>query len=226
MMLARHRALTTLLVVSGLALLCSSVALAANDKSNKRDKYAYADARNAPASQTVLNARAAQLADAPPAAAAALKDSLGKEGVVKLDALTGTARYVGRTDGFLTAPSGGSADSIASGYVKANAAALGLDASGVGALKLRQDYVSIDGTHHLSYTQQVNGLTVFGQGVKVNVTKDGRVINVVGSPVGSLSSAPAAEPGLNASQAIAAARAAVGETIVPAASSSGGSAQS
>src|SRR5205823_7195577 len=138
----------------------------------------------------------------PPAATSALKDSLGAEGVVKLDPLTATARFVGKTDGFLTGPSSASANSIASGYVSANAAALGLDSSALSALKLTRDYVSIDGAHHLSYSQQINGVSVFGNGVKVNVAKGGQVISVVGSPLGTTAGAPAASPGITAGQAI------------------------
>src|SRR4051794_27382337 len=77
----------------------------------QRDKLASADVNATPAAQRVLDKRAAQLSTNPPAATAALKDSLGLEGVVKLDALTGTARYVGSTNGFLTGASGASADS-------------------------------------------------------------------------------------------------------------------
>ena len=46
--------------------------------------------------------------------------------------------------------------------------------------------------------QRVNGIDVFGNGVKVNVAKDGRIINVTGSPVASLAGAPAATPGISA----------------------------
>src|SRR5215208_3761866 len=52
-----------------------------------RDRLASADVNATPAAQKVLDKRAAQLSTNPPAAAAALKDSLGPEGVVKLDPL-------------------------------------------------------------------------------------------------------------------------------------------
>ncbi len=115
---------------------------------------------------------------------------------MKLDPLTATASFVGKTNGFLTGPSAAPAGVVGLDYVKANAAALGLTANGVAALELSRDYVDILGTHHLSYVQKVNGVTVFGNGVKVNVAKDGRIINVTGSPVASLAGAPAATPGI------------------------------
>ena len=177
------------------------------------------DSRHAPAAQVALNARAAKLTADPPAATAALKDSLGVEGFVKLDPLTATASFVGKTNGFLTGPSSAPAADVGLNYVKANAAALGLTANGVAALQLRRDYVDILGTHHLSFVQKVNGITVFGNGVKVNVAKNGRIINVTGSPVASLAGAPAATPGISAGQAVVAAKQNVGGAAVPVTSS-------
>jgi extracellular elastinolytic metalloproteinase len=79
------------------------------------------DSRHAPAAQVALNARAAKLTADPPAATAALKDSLGVEGFVKLDPLTATASLVGKTNGFLTGPSSAPAAGVGLDYVKANA---------------------------------------------------------------------------------------------------------
>jgi hypothetical protein len=104
---------------------------------------------------------------------------------------------VGRTDAFLTAPSSASAASIALGYVTAKAAAFGLTASDLAGLTLARDYVDILGTHHLSWTQSASGIPAFGNGLQANVTKDGRLINVYGSPVASLA-APSTSPHINA----------------------------
>jgi hypothetical protein len=60
--------------------------------------------------------------------------------------------------------------------------------------------VDIAKTHHLSFVQSVGGVPVFGNGLQVNVAKNGRLINVVGSPVASLPST-AASPSISASQA-------------------------
>ncbi len=159
-------------VVALLALVWTSTALAGGDHSSKRDKLGFWDSRHAPAAQQTLNDRAAELSANAPAAAAALKDSLGAEGLVNLDPLTRTARFVGKTDGFLTGPSSAPPVDIALRYIRANAAALGLSADALAALTLRLDYVDILGTHHLSFTQVVDDVTVFGNGVKVGVDEE------------------------------------------------------
>src|SRR6187551_2596285 len=134
-----------------------------------RDKKAFFDVRQTPASQKELRGRAAKLRSEPPAAAAALKGSLGVEGVISLDPLTSTARAVGRTDGFLTGPSGASPASIALDYATRNAAALGLTQQGLSSLRLVREYASVDGTVHLFFAQSIGGVTVFGNGLKANV---------------------------------------------------------
>jgi extracellular elastinolytic metalloproteinase len=177
-------------------------------KQNKEvaaNKTAFFDSRLAPAAQLKLDKRAAVLDAHPSAATARLDRSLGLEGFVKLDPLTGTVRDVGRTNGFLTGPSLAAASTIARNYVTKNASALGLTATGLQALSLRKDYVSIDGTHHLSFVQKIRGIPVFGNGLKVNVTKRGQVINVVGSPLAN-TSVVSASPSLVPGQAIAKAR--------------------
>jgi len=190
------------------------VANAKSGDEKTRNKKAFFDVRQTPASQKVLRGRAAALDDQLPAAADALKDSLGVEGVLSLDPLTATARMVGRTNGFLTGPSGASASSIALDYVTRNAAAIGIAQSALASLSLVRDYVSIDGTHHLYYVQSINGVPVFGNGLRANVTKDGRLINVLGSPVADTSTATLS-PGISAGEAIAAAKRDAGLTTVP-----------
>ncbi len=215
--LMRHRLVLSLFAVSMVALFVLTGNVAAGGKSAAKpggmevaaDKTAFFDSRQAPAAQLKLDARAAALDNSPPAATANLRDSLGVEGFAHLDPLTGTVQSVGRTDGFLTGPSSASASSIALGYVTKNASAFGLTGQGLNALSLRQDYVSIDGTHHLSYVQKIDGIQVFGNGVKVNVTKDGQVINVVGSPLAN-TSVEDASPSIGAGEAIAQSRLAVG----------------
>jgi len=214
MKLTRHRLGLSFLLAAAAALLVLTGAFAASGKANQvgkrgddvaRNKKAFFDSRQAPAAEIKLHGRAAALDDNPSAATANLKDSLGVEGFVTLDPLTGTVRDAGRTDGFLTGPSNAAASSIALDFVTKNASALGLSSQGLQALSLSKDYVSIDGTHHLSYVQKINGVPVFDNGLKVNVTKDGRVINLVGSPladVSTMTSSPAIAPG----QAIAKAR--------------------
>jgi hypothetical protein len=176
-------------------------------------KKVFYDVRATPAAQNVLRERAARLQTEAPAAVENLRTRLGSEGVVSLDPLTSTPRMVGRTDGFLTGPSSRPAADIAMAYVRSNVAAFGLNAESLAQLKLVRDYVSIDGTHHLYWIQQIAGVPVFGNGLRANVTKDGKLVNVLGSPVRA--SGGAVSPGIGAAAAVAAARANAEKAIVP-----------
>jgi hypothetical protein len=164
------------------------------------DKAAFYDSRKDPSVAKVLAGRAADLAARPKSGVTALRKQLGQQGVISIDPLTGTARNVSRLDGFLTAPSAQSARTIALGYVGNHADVFGLDAAAIARLQLRRDYVDIAGTHHLSFEQAVAGVPVFGDGIQANITSDGRLINVIGSPVVNLPTA-AATPGISAVQA-------------------------
>ena len=193
-----------------LALLALAPVAGAQEGGNALEKKANFDVRQTPASRAELRGRAAGL----PPAAAALKESLGVEGVVAFDPLTGTARAVGRTDGFLTGPSNAGAATVALGYASRNAAALGLTQQALSSLELVRDYVSIDGTHHLSYRQSIGGVPVFGNGLKANVAGDGRLVNVLGSPLGDLSAATSTAS-ISAGEAIAAAKRSAGLVTIP-----------
>ncbi len=116
-----------------------------------------------------------------------LNRSLGEQGVVSMDAQTGTPREVAKLNGFLTGASSASAKNVALGYVRSHLGAFGMSSGDLGHLHLTRDYVDIEGIHHLSFEQRVGGVPVFGNGLKANVTKDGRLINVTGSPVSGLS---------------------------------------
>jgi hypothetical protein len=143
-----------------------------------------------------------------------LKDSLGVEGFVNLDPLTSTVHAVGRTDGYLTGPSSSAASKVAFDYATNNAAALGLTPATLASLRLTRDYVSIDGTHHLFYVQSINGVPVFGNGLKANVARNGRLINILGSPLASTSTATSS-PGISSGEAVAAAKRDAGLLTVP-----------
>src|SRR6266496_3547742 len=146
-----------------------------------------------PALKRVLQHRAAAGAARP--ATAALRTSLGDQAVVDIDGLTGTPRQVARLDGFLTGPARGAATDIALGYLRQHLAAFGLTTPDLATLRLSRDYVDIAGIHHLSYVQRIGGEQVFGNGVKANVTADGRLIGVQGSPVAAqVAPAAAAKP--------------------------------
>jgi extracellular elastinolytic metalloproteinase len=121
-----------------------------------------------------------------PAAVTKLRGQLGVQGIVDIDKATGTPRRVARLDGYLTAPSRKKPATVALDYVAAHADVFGLDAKAVAGLTLRKDYVDITGVHHLSFVQAVGGVPVFGNGLKAHVAKDGRLIQVDGSPVRTL----------------------------------------
>ena len=179
------------------------------------DKASYYDVRNDPANAKALRTKAAQQSAKPKFGVAALRKELGTQGIVSIDPLTGTARSVSRLNGFLTGPSNRAAADVARDYVRTHPDVFGLDTNGMNRLTLRRDYVDIGATHHLSFIQSVDGVPVFGNGVQANVAKDGRLINVVGSPVAALPSA-AGVPGVSADKARVAATAGVEATAKPA----------
>lgn len=116
------------------------------------------------------------------AGAQSLRQTLGSQGIFQIDRTTGTPRQVARLDGFLTGPSKAAPEKIARSYLAAHRQEFGLDAADLAGLTLRKDYVDIAGTHHLSFTQNVGGVEVFGSGVKAHITKAGRLISIDGAP--------------------------------------------
>jgi extracellular elastinolytic metalloproteinase len=191
-------------------LLWANAAAAAPPAREERHGRPNLDARSGRA----VTDRQAELAANPSAAVKAFGASLGSQGIVSLDGLTGTPRIVARLDGYLTGPSASPAAKIALDYVRANAAVFQVD---VTTLQLAREYVSVDGTHHLWWRQVVNGIPVFGNGLKANVAADGRLVNVSGSPLVNLSGAAAA-PSLSADEALAQTRRDAGAPVVPVAS--------
>ncbi|TQJ07718.1 M36 family metallopeptidase [Lapillicoccus jejuensis] len=142
---------------------------------------------------------------------------------VDLDPLTLTPRNLTVLQGYLTGPSAAPAADVALGYVRSHLAALGLDQADLATLSSAKDYVDVEGIHHLSWTQSVRGVPVFGNGLKANVAKDGRLISVQGSPVHGLAAlaARAGSPALDAPGARAAAAKDVGGSASASATVSG-----
>src|SRR3954453_19476861 len=124
-----------------------------------------------------------------PAAAseqAKIRSSLGRQGILEVDPITGTPRVVAKLNGFLTGPSDASPRSIALGYLRSHATAFGLDAGDISSLRLTRNYTDVHGTTHLIWAQVFDGIQALDNGVYANVTEDGRLINVMGSPVPDL----------------------------------------
>lgn len=161
----------------------------------------------------VASPRGLTLAEAD--AQASLSHTLGRQGVFELDPRTGTARVVGRLDGTLTGPSSAPATAVAMDWVRRNLNALGLGRGDLRTFHLRRDYVDIDGTHHLSWIQSVNGIRAFDNGLLASVTADGRLVTVSGSPAHGLGRGTHGGPVIAANGAIALAQSAIGARTVP-----------
>ncbi|MET3425357.1 hypothetical protein BJ973_004569 [Actinoplanes tereljensis] len=166
------------------------------------------DARHDPATAGALSSRATLLAAKPSAAVSGMRAALGQQGIVDIDALTGTPRQVARLDGFLTGPSKKPAERIARDYLKAHADLFGVDPA---TLKLGRDYKDIEGTHHLSFLQQVGDVPLFGNGIRADVARDGSLVQVTGSPVRQVP-AGLGKATLTGGQALDTARKDAGET--------------
>ncbi|GAB1646005.1 hypothetical protein KRMM14A1259_64280 [Krasilnikovia sp. MM14-A1259] len=168
-------------------------------KGEALENYDSRDFLNPPAAKPAVTTKTGAVAAQRLAAAARpgsparkLRDKLGVQGIVDMDRATGTPRRVTKLDGFLTAASSKKPEAVARGYVKANSDVFGLSATAVDQLQLRQDYVDVAGTHHLSFIQSVDGVPVFGNGIKAHVAKDGRLVQVDGAPLAALPSTPGA----------------------------------
>ena len=120
--------------------------------------------------------------------------SLGSQAVVDIDSLTGTPRDLGRLDGFLTGRSSATGAQVAMNYVRHHLGALGLTRADLSTFRFRDDYVDSAGVHNLSWTQSVRGATVFGNGLRIKVTRNGQVLSVQGSPVSGLAQLAAKAP--------------------------------
>jgi len=156
------------------------------------------DVRTGASAQSARPARTLPAADR--GARGRLVRQLGRQAVLDADPVTATPRVLARTDGTLTSRQPGDAAAVAMGYVRANAAALGLTASDLAGMQLA-DRTTVAGVTHLRWRQEVRGIPAFDNELRVNVDRDGRVLNVVGSPRHDLSVA-SVTPRLSAAQAL------------------------
>jgi len=108
-------------------------------------------------------------------------------GLFEIDPATGTVRILEKLDGYLTGPSNRPARSIAFAYLRRHLATLGLTAPDLATFHFHRDYVDIEGTHHLFWTQEVGGEKVFDAGLQAAVTRTGRLLTISGSPVNKAS---------------------------------------
>ena len=131
-----------------------------------------------------------------------LSARLGRQGVLDVDAHTGTPRFVGRLDGFLTGPSQADPAQIVLDYVRSQRAVFGLSEDDLAALRLTQRRTDQQGTTYLIWAQTWRGLTAWDNELRAAVAADGRLVNVGGSPVPGLSTRTA-QPSLPPAQALA-----------------------
>ncbi|MEU8222190.1 M36 family metallopeptidase [Kribbella sp. NPDC048915] len=197
----------------------------AEKQASGKERKGNFDARTPNARTTY--ARAAKVQGKETAAAKKFRDSLGTQGVVEVDPNTGTPAQVTKLNGFLTGKSAKQAKVVALDYVKAHPEIFKLSDADLATLKLRKDYVDDLGTHHIFWTQVVDGVEVFGNGLKANVTKNGQLISVMGSPVAGLTTAAqarsaAAAPKVSAAEARSTAIKDVGGTAKSATASTSG----
>jgi extracellular elastinolytic metalloproteinase len=187
----------------------SATAAASTAKGDKSTAFYDAREGESASAKKRLQARQVQLAASPQSKSMSAK--VGGQSVVEYDPLTGTPRHISRLDGYLTPTSSQAAPQVVLAYVRAHAADLGLTQADIDHFSLGRDYKDIFGGHHVSFVQLVDGVPLFGNGLKGNVTASGRLINIVGSPVSNLA-APAGAAKLTASQAVVAAKKDVGST--------------
>ena len=155
------------------------------------------------ASLIVVSLSAATAAGTPAAAPdESLRASLGAQGVVDLDPLTGTPRVVARLDGFLTEPAGGDAVDVVLDYVHANESVFGLDEDDLAGLRLVRDETDAFGVRHLLWAQEAGGIPAFENDLRASVTSDGRIVNILGSPLPDLE-LPAEAASVSGGEAVA-----------------------
>ncbi len=165
-------------------------------QASKREELLNYDSRtqvNANPKHAIVTKKAAGVAltriaaaEKPASSVHQLRASLGTQGIVDIDNATGTPRRVAKLDGYLTAASSAKPETIARNYLLAHADVFGLSVAAVNALRVLKSYQDIVGTSHVSFQQSVAGVAVFGNGIKVHIAKDGRIISVDGSPIASL----------------------------------------
>jgi extracellular elastinolytic metalloproteinase len=138
------------------------------------------------ASLLLLGASAATAAHGPEEGDAA-SGLVGLQRVVDVDPLTGTPRVVAQLGGFLTEPADRDARDIVLDYVRARPALFKLDADDLAGLRLLRDETDPFGVRHLLWAQEAGGIPAFANDLRASVTSDGRIVNVMGSPLPDLS---------------------------------------
>jgi extracellular elastinolytic metalloproteinase len=160
---------------------------------------ALAAAAPAHAARPFFDSRAAPRAAAAAVAPARAARAFGAGAQLQLDPLTHTPRQLLRLGGALSRPADGTARAIARRYVRAHAAALGLDTTDLGTLVLTGEEES-GGLTVVRWAQRYRGIPAFDNGLAVAVDRGGRVVSLTGSPRHALRVA-SVTPALSAARA-------------------------
>ncbi|GAA3803454.1 hypothetical protein GCM10022403_041840 [Streptomyces coacervatus] len=185
---SRGRRATILTATAGLTLAVAFLPGAANATPGNPAADGPSPAPSVPSQQTLVRRDAGLMKAEQRSGVRELRQQLGAQGVLELDPATGTARQVAKLDGYLTPRSDKGPQDIVRQYVRDHPDVFGLSTGQVRDLTLRKEYTDVAGVRHLSFVQSVDGVAVFGNGIKANVSRDGRLISVLGSPVPKLPS--------------------------------------
>ena len=101
---------------------------------------------------------------------------------MRTDPLTGGLGLLAKRDGYLTGPQTASPRRIALDYLDSHRAAFGLGGGDLSGFELTRSYRSASGTTHLQWRQTYRGIPAFDEGLRANVSADGRLINIGGAP--------------------------------------------
>ncbi len=150
-----------------------------------RERMGFYDARQVSSSAQISLSQSV-LTDPATADLRALRSLATPTPLVSINPTTGTPDNLTSLNGYLTSRSNASPRRIVLTYVRDHASALGLTGADVGTLRLRSTYRDPAGIQHLSWIQTIDGVPVFGNGLRAHVAKDGRLISLQGAPVGGL----------------------------------------
>jgi hypothetical protein len=143
------------------------------------------------------------------AARAGFLRGLGPSGFLSLDRVDGGVRFMGRTDGYLSGPAAGTPREVALRWAREHVDVLGIEEADVRSLRLASEYTGPLGVTRLIFEQTYRGIPAFDDGLRINVARDGRIVNVGGSPKAGVR-VPSVRPGIGAAEAILAGARTVG----------------
>jgi hypothetical protein len=135
---------------------------------------------------------------------------------VRWSPLTGSPSRIHSTTLPLTDPSTEAARDIALRFLSDNLALFGLGAGDISEIRFSRDFTTqYNGTTHLTIQQMVAGIDVFGGALKINVDREGRVLNVSGEPMPDLhASVNSFQPALSPDEAVSLAAASAGVSAI------------